>query len=298
MVDELLYKKPTSYDMLCQIAIKFLGPKVNNLCRINDALQGRGYEDDILQDLCLHLIKVTVDKYFLKKDDNGNFKYPRNPAVFGKWLDTVAKNKLVDYATGVGENDNHVYYIDGENNDIAASEEIEETEQTDDLKNAFSIVLSSNAAIYKILTWLAQSIIILNSDLTRIKARDVVIRTFEAKTLSEMYAMIIIASKQIRWLEISDEQHQKIFASLKRSWDEKRCYGEVTYRELFMKYKGKVSSKKSISDWVNRMDSEVLRKTSGDYITKTQKKKQKKVVFDEQDSTNKADSKTNNSTEG
>lgn len=283
MVNELLYQKPTSYDMLCHIAIKFLGPKINSWCRNNSALRGRGYEEDLLQELCLYLIKVTVDKYFLKKDENGNLKYRRDPAVFGKWLNTVARNKVIDCAIEVGESDNHTSSIDDEFNECQIIEEEEEIDSTEALKKAFSTVLSSNAGIYKILTWLAQSIIVINSDLTRIKARDAVIRTFEEKTLADMYSMILVAADKISWLEISDEQHNKIIASLKSPWDDERCYGEVAYREFFMRYKGEVSPKKSISDWVNRMDSEVLRNISIEGVSQQKKSKKKKSISSKND---------------
>lgn len=280
VVNELLYKESTSYDMLCHIIIKFLGPKVSNWCRNNSALRGRGYEEDLLQELCLYLIKVTVDKFFLKKDENGNLKYRRDPAVFGKWLNTVARNKIIDWAIEVGENDNRTVNIDDEFDECQIIEDDNEDKEdyTEVLKDAFSVVLASNAGIYKILTWLAQSVIVINSDLTRIKARDAVIQAFEDKTLADMYSMILVAADKISWLEISDEQHRKIIDSLKSPWDDEKSYGEVTYRDFFMRYKGEISPKKSISDWVNRMDAEVLRNIRTEDVSQPKNKKRKKTV--------------------
>ena len=64
MVNELLYSTPASFDMLCSIAEKTLRPSVINWCKNEDCLRGKGYEDDIMQEIHLRLMKTTVD-YFL-----------------------------------------------------------------------------------------------------------------------------------------------------------------------------------------------------------------------------------------
>ncbi len=265
MVDELLYQETVSYNMLCNIAVKFLGPYIAKLCSSNEALRGRGYEEDILQDVCLHLIKVTVDKFFLKKDDNGNFTYDRNPGTFGNWLKTVARNKVVDKAVEIGQKDNRTVDIESLLSDSPSTgDEFTlslEDESTEMLRKAIFIVMSSSASVYKILTWLAQCVLVLNYDLTRIKANDLIVKEFEHKSLFDMYAMITAASDKISWLRLSDEQHRKIMNSLKRPFDDTRCYGVVKYREFFMKYRGEIAPKKSISDWINRMDSLIQRES-------------------------------------
>lgn len=264
MVDELVVQKPTKYHMLCQISLEFLGPKVDAWCRSNEVLRGRGYEEDILQEIVAHLLTVTVDKFFLSKDENGKEKYPRNPGTFGMWLKTVALHKLADFAKEVGEQDNLTTPISDEIlPDSISMEGMDEEDTVALLREAFSIVLASNASIYKILTWLAQSMMILNYDLNRIKARDMVIELFEEMTLADMYTMILMAADQVQCLKITDQQHEKIFAALKKSWDQEHTYGETSYKTFFMKYRGEISPKKSISDWVNRMDEEILRKLSG-----------------------------------
>ena len=264
MVDELVVQKPTSYDMLCHISLNFLGPKVEFWCKQNSALRGRGLEEDILQEIIAHLLSVTVDKFFLSKDENGKEKYPRNPAVFGMWLKTVALRKLTDIAKEIGNYDNFTTPINEEVLPGAIPEDGLDVEQGIALlQAAFSIALESNSAVYKILTWLAQSLIVLEYDLTRIKARDMIIDLFQDVTLGDMYTMLLVAADQISWLEITDRQHEKILDALKMPASETHCYGGTLYKAFFMKYKGEIAPKKSISDWVNRMDDEILRKLSG-----------------------------------
>lgn len=267
MVDELLGPNPTTYDMLCHISLKFLGPKVHHWCKTNGALRGRGLEDDILQDICLHLITVTVDKFFLKKNDLGEYAYPRDPATFGMWLKTVAMHKMLDYAKEVGGESNVTMQLREELFPGLAGIEFTDGSGADALlQEAFSIVLSSNAGVHKILTWLAQSVIVLNYNMTRIKARDKMLELFPKMTLADMYSVILLAASRITWLEITDEQHERIFMLLKKPWNEDLRYGEVSYESFFMRYKGEISPKKSISDWINRMDDEILRKLSGNTI--------------------------------
>ena len=84
MEDELLHQKQTRYDMLCKIARKFLTRKVKSWCKNTVGLKGVE-PDDVMQSIYLHLIKVTVDKFFLKKPDSSppSGCAPSDPPAWG-----------------------------------------------------------------------------------------------------------------------------------------------------------------------------------------------------------------------
>lgn len=272
MVHELLYSDPVSFDTLCQIADKTLRPSVINWCKSEDCLRGRGFEDDIIQEIHLRLMKTTVDYFLLREGVNG--PYNNNPEGFEDWMFRVADNLKCDFANKVRNRDFKTEDIDDpsvistpDDGDYDAEERI------DRLKQAFSIVLSADVSIYKVLTWLAQFIFILDTNVTKIKSNDLIIAAFENKTLYEMYDMILTASKRIPWIVINKQQNEKILTALRKKRDGDVSYGETRYKEFFMKHNGEVSGKKSISDWVNRMNDMI--KKSVDPQSNTSKKRNK-----------------------
>lgn len=269
MVNELLYKEPISFDMLCVIAEKVLRPTVVNWCKAEEALRGRGYEDDIMQEVHLRLIKTTVSYFLLRKGIEG--EYNDDPEGFEDWMFLVAKNIKRDFASRIRNRD---FNTDEITDDIPSGEDIAE-EYEERLREAFTIVISSDAGIYKILTWLAQFIFILEYNVTKIKSNELIIKAFEDKTLYDMYEMLLSASNKISWMTVTSEQNEKILDALRKKCDSGVSYGETRYKDFFMKHNGEVSGKKSISDWMNRMNGMVKRKT--DSLKDTNEKNSNKV---------------------
>ena len=74
-----------------------------------------------------------------------------------------------------------------------------------------------------------------------------------------MYEIVLEASQKIPWIKITKEQDEKILSALRKTREDNVTYGESKYQSFFMKQNGKVSGKKSISDWVNRMNSMIKR---------------------------------------
>jgi len=260
MVHELLYKDPISFDMLCQIAEKTLRPSVVNWCKTEDCLRGRGYEDDIMQEIHLRLMKTTVDYFLLRDDIEG--PYNDNPEGFEDWIFFVAKNIKRDFANKIRNRDFTTDDIDDPAiGEIPSSDYEDDTEENvDRLKQAFSIVISSDVGIYKVLTWLAQFIFILEYDISKIKSNELIIAAFENKNLYDMYDMILTASNKIPWIVITREQNEKILEALRKKRTGNVSYGETKYKDFFMKHNGEVSGKKSISDWMNRMNDMIKRR--------------------------------------
>lgn len=259
LVYELLYKKPASFDMLCNIAEKSLRGSVNYWFSTDALLKGCGLEDDLMQEIKIRLIKTTVSSFMLKNGVDAPFN--NDPEGFGKWMYVVALNVKRDYFNAKREE--YFHTVDIADYPDLSSEMYEDDAETkrEELVQAFSIVLDSNVSIYKILTWIAQFVFYFNYDITRIQSNRKMVEEFEHKTLYEMFFMIINASVKIRWLVFTTEQKQKILEELRKKYDENTVYGDVKYCEFFMKNKdGEKSGSKSISDWVNRMDNIIRRR--------------------------------------
>ena len=107
-----------------------------------------------------------------------------------------------------------------------------------------------------------QFVFIIELDVTKIQSNDMIVKAFEYKTLFEMYDMLLKLSSQIVWIEISPTQNERIIKELNKVWKDDITYGNVKYKEFFMKVKGEKSGKKSISDWVNRMNGMIQKKHS------------------------------------
>lgn len=262
MVHELLYSQQVSFDMLCKIAEKTLKPTVCYWCSTEPCLQGRGYEEDVMQEVYLRLMKTVVPSFLLRHDITGPFN--DDPEGFEDWMFKVAQNIKRDVAARVRNVDFNTDELD--DSLCAPNETPEEArERKERLQEAFSIVLSADVGVYKVLTWIAQFVFILEHGVTKIESNDLIIQAFEDRTLYEMYDMILRASAKITWMEITDEQDQKILVALRKMHPSGVAYGEIKYRDFFMKQNGEPAGKKSISDWVNRMNGLIRRKgeTSG-----------------------------------
>lgn len=277
MVNELLYSTPVSFDMLCSIAEKTLKPSVVNWCKTEECLRGRGCEDDIMQEIHLRLMKTTVDYFLLRDDIEG--PYNDNPEGFEDWIFFVAKNIKRDFANKIRNRDFSTDDIDDSAIEEILSSDYEDgtEENVDRLKQAFSIVLSSDVGIYKVLTWLAQFVFILDENVTKIKSNELIIAAFEEKTLYDMYDMLLNASKKIPWIVVTKEQNEKILCALRKKREGSVSYGETKYKNFFMKHNGEVSGKKSISDWVNRMNDMIRRQIEDPETEKKGKKKANKT---------------------
>lgn len=260
MVHELLYAQTPSFNTLCQIADKTLRPSVFRWCKMEQCLCGRGFEDDLMHDILMRLMNTTVSGFLLRNGADG--PYNNDPEGFEDWMFRVASNLKCDFAKRIRGQDFKTEDIDNLPG-LAAPEgdEGEAQERVDRLKQALAIVLDADVGVYKVLTWLAQFIFILNHDVTKIKSNELILAAFEEKTLYEMHEMLLAAAKRVPWLVIDPVQNERIVSALQKKWTPGKSCGETKYKEFFMKHNGEVSGKKSISDWVNRMNGMVRRAT-------------------------------------
>ncbi len=258
MVYELLYAETTSFETLCRIAEKTLRSSVLRWCSAEDSLRGRGLEEDLMQDILLRLMNTTVP-YFLLRNGVGS-PCNNDPEGFEDWMFRVAENLKRDFANRVRNRDFRTEDIERlPERPVPEDGDYDREERIDRLKQALSTVLGANAGIYKVLTWLAQLIFILDQDVTKKQSNELILAAFEQKTLYEMYDMLLVASKRIPWLSIDPLQNERIISALREKRAGGVSYGETKYKEFFMKRDGEVCGKKSISDWVNRLNC-VIRK--------------------------------------
>ena len=259
MVQELLYAKPISFDMLCKIAEKTLKSSVRGWCEADLSLKGRECHDDIMQEIQLRLIQKTVPYFLLR---NGvDAPYNNDPEGFEDWMFKLAKNVCRDYAGKVRRED----FKTEPSEELPelpapASDADEQQARRERLKQAFEIVLESDISVYKILTWLAQFLFVLELDVTKIESNEMILAAFADKTLFGMYDMLQMVAQKIPWIVITDRQHEKIMTALGKKCKGGSLYGEMKYSECFMKYRGERSGKKSISDWMNRMNDMISEK--------------------------------------
>lgn len=239
------------YVTLCKIADKVLKPTAIKWCT-GGILKGRYTPEDLMNDIHVKLIQ-KISTGFLRNERFGG-DINKDPDGFNSWLFEVAHNLIFDKTKKTKNKqgkdvkyeaaDNEVHYLD---EDFDEEEEIRQQA----LSKAFNIVLNSDRKVYITLTWIAQSLFVIQYDLKRSEATEEIIKEFQSKSLFDMWKIILAFSKQIPWLMVTPAQRQRISTALCTPLKDDILLGEVKYEELFMS-KG---PKQTISDWVNRIDN-------------------------------------------
>lgn len=256
MTEELLVYEPASFDMLCHIARKTLQPTVRRWCNAESAVAGREFEEDLMQEICIRLIKTCVTSFLLRDGPEGPVN--RDPEGFQKWMFTVAKNLKRDLFNEVRKVAFHTCGMTSLPEDTQA-EEVPNLDalRLERLSVAFEIVLDADVQVYKTLTWMAQCLFVLEFDITKIQSNEKILETFADQTVGQMRDAVFTAARRYPWIRITPQQAGRIDRALAAPFDEDRPVGAVPYREFFMKKGGKAT----ISDWVNRMNSIIKRVT-------------------------------------
>ena len=258
MVQQLLFDEEVSFEMLCQIAEKTLRHSVRKWCMEDPALTDKECEHDIMQEIQIRLMTRTVT-HFLLRGDVGEIN--NDPEGFEDWMFKVAKNIKKDFA---GEARKRNARFDGTDPDglggiVDPSAELS-LPGLEKLQQASQIVLNAKVSVYKVLTWLAQAVVIVSGNVSKLESNEIMLRFFENRTLFEMYDFVLKQADGIPWLDISEKHRASLMAALGKEWQDGVAYGNVRYRAFFMKKDGVPCGKKSISDWVNRMNELIKRK--------------------------------------
>lgn len=277
MVRELLYDDQVTYDMLCTITEKTLRNKVGAWCRADATLRGREYEDDIMQEIHIRVIKRTISSFLLKKCINGK-PYNDDPEGFEDWLYEVGRNIKKDFSDRVRRIDFRTEDLDKPGViDIPANSDEEQADRIETLKEAFTIVMNSDTGVYKVLTWIAQFVFMIGGGDTKIQSNEEIIANFEQQTLYKMYSDLLTMSKWVPWIKITKQQHERIMDALAKPFNEERSYGSTMYRDFYMKHGGAPNGKKSVSDWMNRMNGIIRRELDDDGGKDNNKDKNKSI---------------------
>lgn len=252
MIFELTESDVKCYDTLVLIAKKTLYKTVCQWCNQSSLL--RGYEDDIMQEIYLRLIKKCVTGFLMRNGELND-----DPNGFKNWLFTVAKNIRSDFAKNLGSTEfNETKTPDGElpegvDTDTCGTEP--DNYDYDELNRYFGIVLGADSNVHIPLTWLTVMLMITNGGMNRIEATEKTVSICSDMELDAMFDFILAQSDNIIWLELSDEQIEEIRDNLDKTDEDGIRTGEKKYCEFYMK-KG---AKASVSDWVNRMNSRIIK---------------------------------------
>ena len=247
MIDELTKQESASFDMMCLIAERTLKPLIKKWCYESEDLRYRQYEDDIMQDTQIRLIKTCVT-HFLRREDR-QYKINDDPDEFCAWIKTVGKNMTKDKAKEVRKQDFHTAALTRE---IPAPDEFRKIEDDTEERfaEAFHIAVRAPRNPHIVLTWIMQSILSVYYDIKRIKATQVIEETVSDKTLFEMWDMILGMLEELPALRTSDDENDYMTSRLDETNAENEKVGDTVYRD----YYGNRGGKTAISDWIYRMN--------------------------------------------
>ncbi len=264
MVKEISDKNDPKYDALVRIAESFLKPYLTRQCSKYSTLRSMELVNDIYHDVILELLKSCVDK-FLYRTDTLNY----DPEGFLKWIYTVARNVVSDSAKKYGTrqcNEVSIVNENGETIDIpSTSNPLTSVETHETLSECFKAVLQMDCELYILFAWMLRVIVLSKCDLNTVeqgkkdelvetKANEILVSAFENSTMSQIYTVIVLESKLLPWMQISDADNEMILKKLE-------CdkggvpMGDRLFSSFFMKKGGKAT----VSDWVYRINSRIVK---------------------------------------
>ncbi len=259
LLTELSEGNPDGYVTLYHIAEKTLKKTVYGWCSRSKTT--RGYEEDVMQEVHMRLIKKCVTG-FLMKDGVLN----DNPEGFKSWMFTVARNIYNDFAkklssepfdtTDASDEDAPEPDYEDPDNELYNEDDYD----YDALNGYFEFVLESSSEIHITMTWLAVMFAVLRGGLNRSEATVYVTTVFGNATMDELFNFIVKSSDKVLWLNISEGLIERMKSRLDKTDSEGRRTGSKKYNEFYMK-KG---DKASVSDWVNRMNDRIIKEEEED----------------------------------
>ena len=255
IIEDLFFRDPASSESLLAVVDKVFSKKIKNWCYSQPELAGRGFEEDILQDLKIKVLTQSIPSFFLRRGHANGIN--ENPDEFAKWLNTVANNLERDYlrrqrvvlfrTVETPDDTGFPQHIDFDRDETEEAQAL--------LASAFHIVLESDSSVYIVLTWIASFLFIYNYGIARCRVSQALKNSFENSTLNEMKDWLLKSASDVPWLSLSPDQIIKLDRALKQKFDGEQTFGQTKYSSFFMKSGGK----SSISNWNNRMNNLVRR---------------------------------------
>lgn len=270
MVRELSCKEGVKFDALCRISESFLKPYISNLCRKYKVLRDiTDIGEDLYHDVLVCLIKSCIDQ-FLYRDGTLN----NDSEGFLRWIYTITRNTVTSSAKRYGEKicaETDIVDDGGEIIDIPSNIDnpLVTIEARETLKECFGAVLSSDNALHISFTWILRAVLLSRCDMSltledgiaESKVNALVAETFGELTLGEIYAVILLESRSMPWLDINENDNKRIRDKLSEPFSNGRPLEDIRYSELFMKKGGKAT----VSDWVNRVNMRIIKAVDAKY---------------------------------
>ena len=249
ILHELFVEEPARFDTLCDVVGREILPTVRSWCATDNALVGRGCEDDIVQDTIVKVIKYCVTGFFLR---NGRTEPNTNSDEFCRWVTTVAKNVKRDYSNSYRER----IFVDYDELEERIGDEIGEDHIDEEVASVFDIVFTLDMGVHKLLAWLSVSLTILGETDTRIVATETVVDKFANKTLDQMWSYILTRLRNYPSLMPTETEIANVYASLNKCDKLGFRIGEREFYTFFMAKGGKYS----VSDWLHKINQLIKRR--------------------------------------
>lgn len=248
---DVMDKEKADFGRLCVLVDALVRPTVTAWCMTTPILAGRCCEDDIIQEIHLRVIKYSVGDFFFRGDTPN-----RDSTQFRMWLFTVAKRAKISYIRKIAKD---------QTSDLEPIAEIipaddkpfEEADREDfslALTKAVSAVISLRVGVHKQLAWLAVNFILLNQDIKRSAATELVVRNFGDKTLDELLQFCLYQISCHPYIKISPEDKDRLISLLNQTKGGVRV-GDAVFRDFFTS-KGE---NYSISDWICKINTTIRR---------------------------------------
>lgn len=263
LVDEILSNEIPRYDNLVIFVDKLLKATVKYWCDNDKILRGGCHDEDVIQEIQIRIIKKCEDYFF--KPENG--KTQKTCDEFKAWCYVVGENVFFTYRkrkignyvgidTDIGTED-----LISDNDDIFNFvENAEKSEYVRYIVNiCFNTVFDLKSNPHIVLTWLALSLFMLTADADKISSTHLVVEELSDFTLFKMFNLVLMLIKNYDWICISDEQISVQRKNLEKNYKQTdKKIGEMKYEE-FYQTKGPEAS---ISDWANRVNSQIKKRIS------------------------------------
>ena len=248
MLYELTEMNPAKYDTMCLIARKVLTPKVKGWCYQYSSLRGRQYEDDVMQEICIRLIKTCVTKFFMREDKPDFIN--RNPVEFCAWITAVGRHLTHDFAIKQYNYDIHTHELTDLIIETPLFDDATE-ERKEKLNQAFNIALTVKKKPHIKLTWLIQSSLMIYYSLTKIDATEIINEMLSDESLNRIWKMVQALTKRISWIHLSQDAANNFSTELDKLLSDEYTIGNTHYNYFY----GNKGGKGAISDWAYRMNS-------------------------------------------
>ncbi len=257
IVNEILVQEPSSFDTLYAVATRVLRGRVRSCCRGAN----KRYEEDLMAEICIELQNDIVTQFLCNQNAVDGVNY--DPVGFRKWLFTYANRRICDFFRARKRD---------KKNKTACNAMI--ADEADDVKTyhmrqgqiamlmeSFDYVLELDMAIYKKLTWLLTSLLVLGGGFDKKDTSAFIEKTYSQYPLYIMWDTCLTMMQEIYWIRITASQRKTVeneLSSLTPRGD--ITYGESRYEEFFMTKGGRAT----VSDWVYRINTELKRELGND----------------------------------